>query len=511
MPVFPWIVVLLLLIWLYRRYRWASHINQLPGMGKSPLGLIGDFTIVQQMMADRGGDAGPRQNALRFMTGLTKVIPNNGLIKTWFGPMANVYAVDADHVEAILSSNDLITKSGQYKLVHSWLGNGLLTSGGDKWRKNRKLLTPSFHFKILEQFVPVMSRNGKILVQRLEQEAFQNNGLIRDLSQFILPCALDVICETAMGQRIDAQSHPDGEYIKAVYTISEIVMERSMVPWLYNDFVFNLTSNGRKHAALLKTLHGFTDSVIKERMQEMRHSPDSGSDSESKSREPFMDTLIREHFRDPAAFTESNIREEVDTFMFEGHDTTAWGVIWATYLLGLHPGCQQQVQQEVDDMFADKNEDEDLTLDEIRTGLKYTEAVVKEAQRLYPSVPLFNRVALTDTKIVDTEVPAGTIVNIVPTFIHHNDKYWSEPQRFKPERFLSGERRHPFAFIPFSAGPRNCIGQKFAMLKEKALIAKIFRMFNVTSLDQRDLVVPSLTMILKPSIPIRVKLEVRNI
>lgn len=224
-----------------------------------------------------------------------------------------------------------------------------------------------------------------------------------------------------------------------------------------------------------------------------------------------MDTLIREHLSDPENFTEINIREEVDTFMFEGHDTTAWGVIWSTYLIGLNPDCQKRVQDEVDALFEGKgDDDDDLTLDEMRTGLSYTEACAKEAQRLFPSVPIFSRQVLTDTNICGHDVPNGTYLLVIPTLYHHDEQYWPSPQKFDPDRFLSKEKRHPYSFIPFSAGPRNCIGQKFAMLEEKALIAKIFRKFNVTSIDHRDKVVPAASLILKSATPIRVKLEVRN-
>lgn len=340
------------------------------------------------------------------------MIPNSGLFKLWLGPMPHVVVTDADHAEAVLSSNELITKGMQYKFLHPWLGTGLLNSSGDKWHKNRKMLTPAFHFQILEQFVPVMSRNGKILANKLEKEAAANSGIVRDLGPFILLCALDVMCETAMGEQINAQSDPNGEYIKAVHRMGHIVMKRTVRPWLFFDFIFNQTSLGAKQRDTLKMLHEFTDSVIRRRKAKIMSAPvpHANCDEETgeKRKDPFMDTLIREHLRDPAKFSELNIREEVDTFMFEGHDTTGWGILWSIYLLGLHPESQQKVQEEVDALFAGRGEKDDLTLDEMRRGLKYTEAVVKEAQRLYPSVPVFSRVAKTETQVAGTSVPAGT-------------------------------------------------------------------------------------------------------
>ena len=505
------LVLLLLAAWLIRRMRWAARVNQVPGMGESRFGLTGDVFVITSLITSKDGHFNPMQNVLRILQGHEMIVENKGLFRIWIGPVPHLFIKNADYIEAVLGSNELITKGFQYKFLHPWLGMGLLTSKGDKWRAMRKLLTPSFHFRILEQFVPVMSKNGRILVRNLEQEASRNGGIVADLAPFILLCALDVICETAMGESINAQSNRESKYIKAVHTMSDIVMERSFRPLIFSDLIFSLTPTGRRQREALHTMHSFTDKVIRSRKAQLISNADVDDPEDgSRRKEPFMDTLLREHLKSPKELTELNIREEVDTFMFEGHDTTAWGVIWSTYLLGLYPDCQQRVQDEVDTLFAGKSgDDEDLTLDEMRSGLPYTEAVVKEAQRLFPSVPLFSRQVTKETQVGDYTVPAGAFFVVVPTLVHQNPKYWEDPMRFHPERFLSRERQHPYAFVPFSAGPRNCIGQKFAMLEEKALIAKIFRKFRVTSLDQRDCVIPAASLILKSNVPIRVRLQPR--
>ena len=431
------------------------------------------------------------------------------------GPLPHIMILSPEGAEAVLSSNEAITKGSAYHFLFPWLGQGLLTSSGHKWRKNRKLLTPAFHFKILEDFIPVMNANGRILVNKLESLAKNNNGILDDLRPNIIQCTLDVICETAMGVELNSQRDPDSEYANAVHTVGEIVMDRVFKPWLKSDFVFNLTKDGKKFKQSLKLMHGFTDSVIAKRKSEiekkMEDEIDINSDNDIKKREPFMDTLIRTHLKDPHEFTLLNIREEVDTFMFEGHDTTAWGVIWSTYLLGLHSECQEKLQAEIDAAYDSKDNDEDLDLEDLKMKLPYTEAVVKEAQRLYPSVPTFSRALKADMKIgKDIVVPAGCVVCLYPRVIHRNPNYWPEPERFIPERFMSNIKRHPYAFIPFSAGPRNCIGQKFAIFEEKALLAKIFRKFKVTSLDQRDRVEVTSSLILKAIDPIRLRLELRT-
>lgn len=236
--------------------------------------------------------------------------------------------------------------------------------------------------------------------------------------------------------------------------------------------------------------------------------PKSDTTSDRKKRMTFMDTLIYEHLNHPLEFTELNIREEVDTFMFEGHDTTAWGLIWATYLLGLNPECQEKVHEELDSIFGDDRQ-RDFTFDDLRK-LRYTECVVKEAQRLFPSVPLIARRLNEPMTILGHELPAGIDAIVCPTLVHMSPKNWKDPLKFKPERFLQNDQhRHPYSFIPFSAGPRNCIGQKFALLEEKTLLASLFRRFKVTSLVHRDKVRTVTALIIKSSTPISVKIEIR--
>ena len=318
-----------------------------------------------------------------------------------------------------------------------------------------------------------------------------------------------------------------------VFRLGHIVLNRSFNPLLFNDFLFSRTKGGRQSEAALKIIQGFTDGVIARRKAKIEIVDDEEA-YDDKKREPFLDTLIREHLRDPYQFTLINIRDEVETFMFEGHDTTAWGVIWAVYIIGLHPECQEKIQTEVDSLFDahsiktksktsftkyDVNNnhsenhydmDEDLTLEDLKQRLPYTEACVKEAQRLYPSVSVFTRVTESEFRInPTTSIPAGVNIAIFPSLIHMNADYFPDPERFRPERFLSKDKRHPFAFIPFSAGPRNCIGQKFALLEEKALLAKMFRKFKITSLDPREIVVPCASLITKSNAPIRLRLEPR--
>lgn len=207
----------------YKNYLYVRKVNNLPGLAPK-LGILGYTILLLEAIVDIGSAT---VGVLQISEGGQKMITKVGesiskattfpLMSIWIGPKAIVSIFTPEAAEVILSSNEIIRKSDSYNLLHPWLGTGLLTSWGRKWHSNRKLLTPAFHFTILESFVPVMARNAKILVDNLEKMAKENkDGVVDDLSRPILLCALDVICETAMGRRIYAQQDPEAKYVSSI-------------------------------------------------------------------------------------------------------------------------------------------------------------------------------------------------------------------------------------------------------------------------------------------------------
>ncbi|PNF41728.1 hypothetical protein B7P43_G03434 [Cryptotermes secundus] len=194
------------------------------------------------------------------------------VFRIWILGFPEVFITDPDDIETILSSRSHIKKSVDYLLLDPWLGEGLLTSSGSKWQEHRKILTPTFHFKILEEYVQVFNSNSQVLVQKLQECVGQP---FVDINSLITMCTLDIICETAMGISVHAQRGGQVEYIKAVKRISELFIHRQMSPWLHRRFIFKLTPSGLEQARVLKTLHGFTEKVIWERRAEHRASTQS--------------------------------------------------------------------------------------------------------------------------------------------------------------------------------------------------------------------------------------------
>ncbi|XP_047096726.1 cytochrome P450 4C1-like [Schistocerca piceifrons] len=409
------------------------------------------------------------------------------IFRAWIGPYPVVMIQKPEHMEKVLSSSELIDKAAVYSFLYPWLGEGLLTSSGSKWHMHRKMITPAFHFRILDNFVDIFAENGKVLVEKLKPKA---DGKTFDIYPFITSCALDIICETAMGTSVNAQHETQSAYVNAIYRISALTIERMLNPWLYPEFIFKRSRTGKEFYNQLHVLHGFTKKVISERKAVRKTNGGQVKEAQeddvgSKRRVAFLDMLL-EASEDGHKLNDQELQEEVDTFMFEGHDTTSVGMLWVLVLLGHHPGIQEKVFAELDDIFRDDPNRRPTTHD--LNNMKYLEMVIKEALRLYPSVPGIGRRATKEVEIGGYKIPEGCTITLNIRNTHRDPDYWPDPDRFDPDNFLQErvQGRHPFAYVPFSAGPRNCIGQKFAILEEKAVLSYVLRNFRVETVDRLE-------------------------
>jgi len=205
------------------------------------------------------------------------------------------------------------------------------------------------------------------------------------------------------------------------------------------------------------------------------------NDIGEKKRLAFLDLLL-ESAQNGALITDKEIKEQVDTIMFEGHDTTAAGSSFFLSMMGVHQDIQQKVVEELYGIFGDSNRPATFqdTLE-----MKYLERCLMETLRLFPPVPLIARQLKEDLKLAsgDYIVPAGATVAVATFKLHRNEKIYPNPTKFNPDNFLPERQanRHYYAFVPFSAGPRSCVGRKYAMLKLKILLSTILRNYKVYS------------------------------
>ncbi|XP_029850544.4 cytochrome P450 4V2 [Ixodes scapularis] len=425
------------------------------------------------------------------------------MYRFYVGPLPNVMIFKAELVEAVLTSQSTMSKSFDYSLLHSWLGEGLLTSSGAKWKQRRRLLTPSFHFRILDEYVAPMNEHARHMVQEIGRHAETEEISLIPLST---SCTLGILLETIMGVEADKQDVSTRSYVGALKILSDQITLRSQTPWLLVDPIYYRTEYGKLYRRNVEVVHDFTRKVITERRKQLmsEKSPSiptkiENNEFQKKKLLTFIDILIQQSMNSDAHLTDDDIREEVDTFMFEGHDTTQMAISWCLYLLGLYPKVQAKVHEELEEVLQGDLE-KDVTMDDLKQ-LKYLDCVVKECQRLYPSVPFIGRTVTKDITLGGNVIPEGTNVGMIIFALHRDPDVFPKPEEFDPDRFLpeNSGSRNPFAFIPFSAGSRNCIGQRFALMEVKIVLAHILRSFSLRSLHQRDELMIFIDLVLSPA------------
>ncbi|XP_035209832.1 cytochrome P450 4c3-like isoform X2 [Stegodyphus dumicola] len=496
---------------LYIKYKYSSHAL-LAAPGSNASNFFVALAIVNAVCRNKVA----HHNVISFqaLCGIAHIYDKERLLRFWFGLKPVVLFFKPETVEVVLSSNALLEKTFVYDFLAPWFKQGLITSSGIKWKKRRKLLTPAFHFRILDDFLPVIDNHARFLAEKLKQEVGSKSF---DLVPYITLCSLDILCETAMGKYVGAQKK-DTPYVKALNAASHLFGTRFMKPWLWPEFIFKNTAEGRKFKESTDIMDEFTRSVIRERKGYVLKEIKGGMDIEEafkkddfgmKRRKAFLDLLLHEHLTDPC-FTEEDITEEVNTFMFAGHDTTAVGMSWALYLIGQDPEVQEKVQEELEEIFGD-DWDRPFTVDDVK-NLKYLECVLKESQRLYPSLPYIGRESSCDVVVNGYTIPAGTNCMIFTYMLHRDAEVYPNPEKFDPDRFLpeNAVGRHPYAYVPFSAGPRNCIGQRFAMMEQKVVLAHVLMNYEVKSLVPRDQLHLTAEMVLRSRNGIIMQITPRN-
>ncbi|XP_075550736.1 cytochrome P450 4V2-like [Dermacentor variabilis] len=226
------------------------------------------------------------------------------------------------------------------------------------------------------------------------------------------------------------------------------------------------------------------------------------------SKNSLLELLVRMCV-DEGTLSETEVRDEILGALEGGFDFTATGLVFALYLIGHHPEIQDKLRDEIDAAFGD---DWEKPLDhEAVKSLTYMDCVLKEALRLYPPAQLVGRLVTRDTKIGNHVIPRGTLAIIALYFLHRHPRYIKDPDCFIPERFMGAKSMSTYAYVPFSAGPRNCLGQKFALREQKIILTHILRRFNVSSKVPMDKLELAISIVLNPVQGIELKFTPRTL
>ncbi|XP_045401435.1 cytochrome P450 4A11 isoform X2 [Lemur catta] len=259
-----------------------------------------------------------------------------------------------------------------------------------------------------------------------------------------------------------------------------------------NDTMYSLTPSGRRNRRACQLAHEHTDRVIQRRKAQLQVEGELEKVRRKKHLD-FLDILLLVNMENGNSLSDRDLRAEVDTFMFEGHDTTASGISWILYALATHPQHQQRCREEIQSLLGDGAPITWHHLDQ----MPYTTMCIKEALRLYPPVPGVARKLSQPVTFPDgRSLPKGVIVLLSIYGLHHNPKVWPNPETFDPSRFAPGSLPHSHAFLPFSGGSRNCIGKQFAMIELKVAVALTLLRFELLP-DPTRVPIPTAHIVLK--------------
>ncbi len=348
------------------------------------------------------------------------------------------------------------------------IADGLLTSEGDVWRRQRTLMQPAF----ARRNIPALAEVVTTLVEQMVERWTSSGGeqadidLSAEMSQLLFRV-------TAVALFHVDTSPWDGRTVELLTGALPVLCDLSAAPFLEAQAaIWDLAA--RIVDERLKQGDGVFDDVFSALMES--GTPDA----------------------DPAA-----LRDQVVTLALAGYETTASVVTWACYVLAKRPDIASVLRAQIDAAVGDRP----VTIADL-PALPYLTAVVKETLRLYPPAWIIGRRALRPDRVGETEIPTHSVVAISPYVLHRNPAYWDDPETFDPGRFLdrAEHRRHPFSYIPFGAGPRTCVGVNFALIEAPLIIGMLTQRFRMTLASDSD-VQPHGIFVLVPREPIRMRLQ----
>ena len=403
-------------------------------------------------LSDIQFDIGADDDAIHRMT---ELFAKHGDIYRFLSPArrAEMWVINhPDDVKRVLVSNHRnYTKGSGLDRVKILLGNGIMTSEGELWKRQRYMMQPFFHRKMITQFSQLIDACNERFIAKWEQQAAA--GALINVTDDMSELTLEIVLLSIFGTDLERLSKEMGGN-----------------PF---DIVTKEPARDLKFAYRFRKLSKLVGALAKRRVAEQTEHFD------------FLQMLIEARDKETGApMSERDLIDETMTLIVAGHETTASGLNWAWYLLSQNPEAEARLHAEIDAV-AEKREP---TLADME-GLSYTRNVVDEALRLYPPGWLLSRRAIEPDTLSGFEVPAGTDVLLCLYLLHRHPRYWKDPESFRPERFdKEHETERPrFAYMPFAAGPRHCIGETLALYEMYMHLYKVARRYRLRFVPEREL------------------------
>jgi cytochrome P450 len=374
------------------------------------------------------------------------------------GPRQGYLITNPDDVRHVLQDNARnYHKSPLYQKLRMHLGNGLLTSEDEFWLRQRRIAQPAFHRQRVAGLANVMASAARDTAAQWQRLAAAGRSV--DVDDEMMRLTRTVVVRALLGSDLGPYTERiDGAWTIINEYIGENLWSIGLTGWLPS-------ARRRRFEAARAVLREAVDYVITRRRQNPADTPD------------LLSMLLAARDDDTGeGMTDEQLRVEVTTFLLAGQETTSLALTWIWYLLSQHPPAQRRLDEELDAVLGGRPPDyADLA------NLPYTRMVIDEAMRLYPPAWGFSRQALGDDQLGGYQLPRGWMAFVVPYVLHRLPSLWEEPDAFDPDRF-SPERsanRPKFAYVPFGAGPRQCIGNQFALIEAQLIVATLAQRYRL--------------------------------
>jgi len=380
------------------------------------------------------------------------------VVRFRFGIYHYILVSGLSEIQHVLVKNQKnYIKSRNYQGLKLVLGDGLLTSEGEFWRRQRRLTQPAFHTQRLRGLAATMASLTTDTVARWK--ALPADARTLDMHSEMMRLTFRIVGKTLCSSDVEGDAQAIGKAMTIAMQFANDYIEQFQLvpPWL------PLPKNLRFHRAL-KTLDALVYRLIDEHRAQKDHEGDLLGMLMSVTDEANGEGM-----------TPRQLRDEVMTLVLAGFETTANALAWSLYLLAKHPEEAQKLEEEAMRVLGGR----EATFEDL-PRLEHTERVLQEAMRLYPPAWCFERQTVEADEIGGYAIPKGTTIAICPYVLHRNPAYWEHPDTFDPDRFLPerSTERSRFAYLPFGDGPRICIGKAFAMMEAKIVLATLAGTFR---------------------------------
>ncbi len=398
-----------------------------------------------------------QRDSLAFLQSVTSRYGD--IVRYRVGWVRSYLITHPDYVRHVLQENHKNYSKNIYsfKMLRWVTGNGLITSDGAFWLRQRRLMQPAFHRQRIAALGPLMTGAADAMAQRWEETA---HGAAFDVADEMMRLTLQIVGEALFGTNLSEQATQVG---RSFSVLNEQVMQRFQSMGILPPLL--PTARDRAFRAAQHSLDAVVDQIIQERR---RSTEDRGD---------LLSMLMLAHDEDTGEqMSDRQLRDEVKTLMLAGHETTANLLTWAWYLLAEHPAVEQRLHAELARVLGGRLP----TMSDL-PHLPYTRMVIDETLRLYPPAPVVPRMVINDDVIGGYRIPAKSAVVVSIYTLHRNPAFWPDPNTFDPERF-SAEQSHDrprFAYVPFGGGPRQCIGNSFALTEAHLILATVAQRFRL--------------------------------